>query len=328
MAFRLLDRLSPRAQRRLYWVFFGILLPAVIAAAGLVAWSSGQTLLVQRTIGRMTGRAPCRFVSVSTVEESLGRTRAEVYCRYVVDGRTFDADFPLPTFDTGDVEEVRELATAAGTSGALVVHYDPADPVRATFVNRPQWVWPALGLAFALVAAAWAVRAAFKTFGRLRVLKVLEDALERVEAREAAETARALERQPTPRRELTSLSTRNHLPARPPPGWSVPMASKEGRGAWMIETPGVLVVAKLVRVDRGRVKLQVGLIPEDHRRLEDPEALALLRHFRAVDDFVEDTDRGDEIERDSPWVRVFLATPRAASPETWGEVKHPREMLN
>lgn len=337
MALRFPRKLSARSRRRFDWALYAALFPGLLVVSACGLWSAAGALHESWMVKHMTGKTRCIVMKVDRVDTFLlGGTRAQMDCRYVVAGRTYREDFPLPRFSTDEVERTRRIAQDIADTGDLDVYYDPADPNRAALTNRPGWFWSVAMLLVSLFAGAWAIHAGRKSYWILRVLGFVEDAMESADEREAERKAREQKEQESEkekekeagRPELTSVSTRNHLPARPPPGWSVPMASKEGRGAWMIETPGVLVIAKLVRVDRGRVKLQVAIIPEDRRRLEDPQALSLLRHFRAVDEFVEDADGTAELARESPWVRVFLATPRAASPETWGEVKQAPELLN
>jgi hypothetical protein len=352
MLFRLVDRLPLRAQRWFYLAMLMVTHVALVAGVAYSAWTCVRSLTFAHRLQRMTGSTLCVAVDVDVEEPSMGTTLAHIDCRYTVDGHRYRGRFPLPRFSTIDRDLARSLATTAAGSGALVVHYDPSDPWLSSFDPKPDYARDILELAMCLGILAWVGRSVWKQYPLFRSWWFLEQVLERAEASKGAakttpdESGATEKEEPAAKRreaerlealpdergsrgtELRTLSARNHLPAQPPPGWSVPMASTEGRGAWMIETPGVLLVTQLVRMARGRVALQVALIPENRRRLEDPQALSLLRHFRAVDEFVEPSDREDDLARESPWVRVFVAIPKMASPDTWGEVKQPREQLN
>jgi hypothetical protein len=53
-----------------------------------------------------------------------------------------------------------------------------------------------------------------------------------------------------------------------------------------------------------------------------------LRHFRKVGDFVEQ-EAPDELQRDTPWVRFFVADRiEAGDPAEWPQVKVDRQLLN
>jgi hypothetical protein len=107
----------------------------------------------------------------------------------------------------------------------------------------------------------------------------------------------------------------------------VPVASSEADGAWMIETDDATLIAQLVR-DGVRVKLTVIIMPDDMKRPDDFESMEYLRHFRKVGDFVEQ-EAPDELQRDTPWVRVFVADRiEAGDPAEWPQVKVDRQLLN
>jgi len=88
------------------------------------------------------------------------------------------------------------------------------------------------------------------------------------------------------------VAARKYLPAKLPPGWSVPMAvtssygTEWSAGAWAIGVDDQLVLAALV-TSKGRVKLMVAIIRPDGSRASESEALRVLKHFRGVLEFVE-----------------------------------------
>jgi len=87
------------------------------------------------------------------------------------------------------------------------------------------------------------------------------------------------------------VAVRKHLPAKLPPGWSVPVAVTEVRdswrdGAWMIETRHAVLIAMMVP-SQGRAKLAVTIMHPDESAVNEAEALGILKHFRGVQEFVQ-----------------------------------------
>jgi hypothetical protein len=87
------------------------------------------------------------------------------------------------------------------------------------------------------------------------------------------------------------IAARKHLPEKLPFGWSVPVAvtdKYEGwdDGAWMVEDDDAVVIACLV-TSRGRVKLAVTIFHPDQSDVTEARAMAVLKHFRGISEFVQ-----------------------------------------
>jgi hypothetical protein len=325
---RLLNRFSTRTRRYAFAALLATMYGIVVVFLIGVAKESVQSLLEARALSRMVAKAPCKVENWRNWTGPLDRTRIDLYCRYETGGSTYAGWHELPVVETNDVGLALDSALGlARRNESVPIHYDPEHPERAAFDSEPRYVVPYAFLVASLYALWRTARSALRSYRRLRELAVLEELLDRADERDAHERQKKRLREEADQHVVLGVSARNHLPAKPPPGWSVPMASKEGHGAWMIETPGVLLIAQLVSW-RKRVALQVGIVPKDCVAVSDPAAIALLKHFRAVDEFEEEAARDDAESRETPWVRVFLARARVASVETWGLVQQARDQLN
>jgi Leucine-rich repeat (LRR) protein len=135
------------------------------------------------------------------------------------------------------------------------------------------------------------------------------------------------------------FDARNHLPRRPPEGWSMPERSLEEPQSYLLEAEGVTVAIWLRSPDDhdpveatdgtprgGRHLLMVHLAPRDRQPASDKKVARILRRFRACDAFVE--TRWEEVSLpDVPWMRTFLAFAHPASAASWAAVREEQNTI-
>lgn len=279
---------------------------------------------------RLLATAPVNLQVEDARIEKIGSSRwgAQVHVQGHVDGVRVSGWEMLPGFDTADIHQARVVADSL--AGKQVLGYHRREHVEASLEGHASFALPGFALLFGLVGMAvlarrW-TRESFRTDpGRRWFEWVCDGAM--------VELSASFKKVPKELGEKLLVDpkllydARNHLPRQPPQGWSVPVASSEADGAWMIETDDATLIAQLVR-DGVRVKLTVIIMPDDMKRPDDFESMEYLRHFRNVGDFVEQ-EAPDELQRDTPWVRFFVADRiEAGDPAEWPQVKVDRQLLN
>jgi hypothetical protein len=92
-------------------------------------------------------------------------------------------------------------------------------------------------------------------------------------------------------------AVREHLPAKLPMGWSVPIAvpegpdDYEGDGAWLVDEDDAAIIVQLV-TSEGRTKLYVTIFHPGGEPVSEARAHGILVHFRGVSEFVQREDDG------------------------------------
>ncbi len=91
-------------------------------------------------------------------------------------------------------------------------------------------------------------------------------------------------------------AVREHLPARLPEGWSVPLAVPDVRGDhesgyWLLKEDDATCVVQLV-TSQGREKLHVTIIGPEGQPVSETRAHGILEHFRGVREFAQCADDG------------------------------------
>jgi len=321
-------RIRPRFERTEgeVWRLRGMFLQ-VMAALALCIVASVD---LEHQTWRALATEPVELQVEDARVEKTGSSRwgVQVHVHGPVDGIRVAGWEMLPGFDTADIHQARVVADSL--LGNTVLGYHRPDHVEASLDGHPRFVLPGFALLFGLLgvvvlARRWN-RESRRTDPGLRWFDwVCASAMEEVSAsfkKVPKELGEKLIVDPK-----LLYDARNHLPKEPPQGWSVPVASSEADGAWMIETDDATLIAQLVR-DGVRVKLTVIIMPDDMKRPDDFESMEYLRHFRKVGDFVEQ-EAPDELQRDTPWVRFFVADRiEAGDPAEWPQVKVDRQLLN
>lgn len=321
-------RIRPRFERseKEQWRLRGMFV-AVVAALALCIVASGD---LAEQMWRALASAPVTLQVDDARVEKTGSSRwgVEVHVHGPVDGIPVSGWQMLPGFDTKDIHQASVVADSL--VGERLLAYHRPQHVEASLEGQPSFALPGFALLFGLfglvvLARRW-TRESLRTDPGLRWFDwVSEGAMEGLSAsfkKVPKELGEKLLVDPK-----LLYDARNHLPKDPPQGWSMPVASSEGDGSWMIETDDATLVVQLVR-DGVRVKLTVIIMPDDMKRPDDFEAMEVLRNFRKVGDFVEQ-EPPDELQRDTPWVRFFVADRiEAGDPADWPQVKVDRQLLN
>jgi hypothetical protein len=321
-------RIRPRFERtsREIWRLRGMFL-SVLAAVALCIVASDD--LAQQA-WRLLATAPVKLQVEDARVEKVGSSRwgVDVHVHGPVDGIPVSGWEMLPGFETADVHQARVVADSL--EGTSMLGYHRPEHVEASLQGHPSFALPGFALLFGLfgivvLSRRWMREASRSDPGKRWFDWLCDSALEGLSAsfkKVPKELGAKLIVDPK-----LLYDARNHLPKEPPTGWSVPVASSEGDGAWMIETDDATLIAQLVR-DGVRVKLTVIIMPDDMKRPDDFESMEYLRHFRKVGDFVEQ-EAPDELQRDTPWVRFFVADRiEAGDPQDWPQVKVDRQLLN
>lgn len=305
--------------RRLFLSFVAALALCIVASVDLADQS-----------WRLLATAPLELQVDDARVAKIGFSRwgVEVHAHGPVDGIPVSGWEMLPGFDTADFHQARVLA--GSLVGQQLLGYHRPEHVEASLEGHPSLGLPVFALLFGVfgmvMLARRSTRESLRTDPGLRWFDwVSRSAMEELSAsfkKVPKELGEKLIVDPK-----LLYDARNHLPREPPQGWSVPVASSEGDGSWMIETDDATLVVQLVR-DGVRVKLTVIIMPDDMKRPDDFESMEYLRHFRKVGDFVEQ-EAPDELQRDTPWVRFFVADRiEAGDPAEWPQVKVDRQLLN
>ncbi len=321
-------RMRPRFERteREIWRLRGMFL-AVMAALALCVVASVD--LVHQT-WRLLATAPVKLQVEDARVEKTGSSRwgVQAHVHGPVDGIEVAGWQMLPGFDTPDIHQARVVSDSI--VGNTVLGYHRPEHVEASLEGHPTFALPGFALLFGLLgvvvlARRWN-RESHRTDPGLRWFDWVCDSA-------MADLSASFKKVPKELGEKLIVDpkllydARNHLPKEPPQGWSMPVASSEADGAWMIDTEDATLIAQLVR-DGVRVKLTVIIMPDDMKRPDDFESMEYLRHFRKVGDFVEQ-EAPDELQRDTPWVRFFVADRiEAGDPAEWPQVKVDRQLLN